>query len=1258
MAKKKQVFIEVIVDDKGTTQKLAVDANKLEKALVGQNKQTKDADRALRGAASMSSNTTKNFSKMQQGIAGGIVPAYAELAARVFAVTAAFRFLQEAADTRNLIAGQQQFGALMGTNYSAITKSLQEATNGQLRFTEAAQATAIGTAAGLTGDQLERLATVAKNASFALGRDLTDSFNRLVRGTTKAEPELLDELGIILRLDPATKAYAAATGRAANELTAFERTQAVTNFVLEEGERKFAAIGKVMNEDATAVAEFGKAFDDIVNTIKVGLVNGLTPVLQFLSNNVTSLVSLFGLLALPLVRSVLPTLDAFGNAAKAAGDRATAFADKTQAKFDDLTKQTRVLGKDMDEVGKSATDLAKGAGVKQGQTTGTGMSFLSGEDKSKRAQTNADKILKGAEKQIINGKKVTTGKLKGFNAQEVKDLRTSYDQRVQVVKKFEKTTRLSMKGIELTAKQTAAGISTAFTKAFASAAAGAKKLAGGVDLLFKAAGIAGAILLFIDLGKMAMDALFPISPAARRANEEIAGLSEKAAELGDHLSKVNEIRADRTLQNLEERTIQFGNAIKEANVANPGGLIDQINSLDAKKGTEGFGEYRENLLETTSQLAKLDSRFAPLNQAIIDNTKLTKEDAAAILALNENAQKSANALQQITEARKAADQALQSTINSIAQAPFQNLVSAFNEVARLETEYQVTFDEERFKQDQAALQKEIKKFERGTQAVTIKTRRSSTVKTGKFKQSDEDIARVAALEAQRDAEIEAQIVKEKAADIAVLNANAALEAQKEALNLEDNILDRKKTISNIDKVSQSFAAQRERAAIGVLNAETAVDKAKQQVLQSELALEVLRNNEVAETDQRVINAKRALGLAEENVTVEENNLRNAEKKNAVDQIGVNIAERRLEIQKEINAAQNALARARIAQERATTAGVGTVGKDLATIGAEKQQAAENNILAQRKTITDQILQAEEKRGKLNATTDAAGIVALDQEIERLRIKGEQLDRNLEKEQTAVLIDIEKGRLRLLELADQMQTFSFSTAHEAAARRILELENSGKEVTAAQKEEILSQNIALEEQERILKGMENIRATVQGSMESAFMSIVDGSKSAKEAFADMARAILASIAKMIIQLLVMKAIQATIGLFGGGGVATPPTPSAGFGAIGARRGGILQGYSTGGIARGRQAGYPAILHGTEAVVPLPNKKEIPVDIRGGTGNVNNININIASDGTTKESGDQGNNSAARLGRVVSVAIQEELQKQKRPGGILSPYGAAS
>jgi hypothetical protein len=41
--------------------------------------------------------------------------------------------------------------------------------------------------------------------------------------------------------------------------------------------------------------------------------------------------------------------------------------------------------------------------------------------------------------------------------------------------------------------------------------------------------------------------------------------------------------------------------------------------------------------------------------------------------------------------------------------------------------------------------------------------------------------------------------------------------------------------------------------------------------------------------------------------------------------------------------------------------------------------------------------------------------------------------------------------------------------------------------------------------------------------------------------------------------------------------------------------IQAGYRTGGIAVGPQSGYQATLHGTEAVVPLPDGKSIPVEM---------------------------------------------------------------
>ena len=96
-------------------------------------------------------------------------------------------------------------------------------------------------------------------------------------------------------------------------------------------------------------------------------------------------------------------------------------------------------------------------------------------------------------------------------------------------------------------------------------------------------------------------------------------------------------------------------------------------------------------------------------------------------------------------------------------------------------------------------------------------------------------------------------------------------------------------------------------------------------------------------------------------------------------------------------------------------------------------------------------------------------------------------------------------------------------------------------------------------------------------------------------------------------------------------------------------------SLGGIARGPQAGYPAVLHGTEAVIPMPSGS-IPVEMKGGAGGVNNIsvNVNMADGNTDVQGGEQG---AGNLGKVLASAVQAELQKQKRPGGILSPHGAA-
>ena len=238
MAKKITIDIEV----NGKMQKATVSASKLRSALDGVeqasdkvSRSARETDRNIKGTANASSNASKNFSKMQQGM-GGLVGAYASLAASLFAVSAAFNFLKSAGELKSLQAGQIAYASATGVAIKTLTQDIIAATEAQIQFRDAAQATAIGTAAGLNADQLTRLATAAKDASQILGRDVTDSFNRLIRGATKAEPELLDELGIILRLDTATQNYKRALNITGRELTAFERTQAVTNEILSQSE--------------------------------------------------------------------------------------------------------------------------------------------------------------------------------------------------------------------------------------------------------------------------------------------------------------------------------------------------------------------------------------------------------------------------------------------------------------------------------------------------------------------------------------------------------------------------------------------------------------------------------------------------------------------------------------------------------------------------------------------------------------------------------------------------------------------------------------------------------------------------------------------------------------------------------------------------------------------------------------------------------------------------------------------------------------
>jgi lambda family phage tail tape measure protein len=106
-------------------------------------------------------------------------------------------------------------------------------------------------------------------------------------------------------------------------------------------------------------------------------------------------------------------------------------------------------------------------------------------------------------------------------------------------------------------------------------------------------------------------------------------------------------------------------------------------------------------------------------------------------------------------------------------------------------------------------------------------------------------------------------------------------------------------------------------------------------------------------------------------------------------------------------------------------------------------------------------------------------------------------------------------------------------------------------------------------------------------------------------------------------------------FAMGGIMTPYGPMQ------------LKKYANGGIANSPQLAVFGEGARSEAYVPLPDGRSIPVTMKGG--GESTVIVNVDATGSQV----QGNNSDANaLGRVVGAAVQQELIRQKRPGGLLA------
>jgi hypothetical protein len=621
--------------------KVDKDAKKAGQSFNTLDKNSRSTDRAMKGVSNMSSNTTKNFSKMSQGITGGLVPAYATLAAQLFALDALFRFFREAADFRVLQQGQELFAASTGRAMRTLSKDIQAATSAQITFKEASQSAAIGLAAGLSPTQLNELGKAARTVSVALGRDTTDSFNRLIRGVTKAEPELLDELGIILRLEEATTRYAASLGLNKNQLTTFQKSQAVANEVLRQSEERYGAIADLIGDDS--VNQLNKlmvAFDEVMNRIRLAIAPLAEFFGTFLTENIESATAAIGVFAASisggLIRGAMPVIN-YGKA----GQQAAKVAGAGDLQVTKLMNKDRIKRLSTPGAATDADIAAYQKAVKAKESI-----MIKFENNTRREHERTVNILKAQRQRMIADASTGFERMKNNFKADLYEMQAEHG-RVMGTMKF-------------------AGMQFG-------------KVMGGI---MSAIGFIGIAVMIFQMGKQIFNMFKKVDERMEKIKEETAEMANQFNSLADELSKTALFVQAGVFKTFEEEIKAAGGAFQSADLP--------AKFMEVRKAIGRLGPNSEEVQDLVGGLHSIlrnlgdvsgNPIFKDFARQILIDPQQALVTTTAIEEISDAYIRQGNAVTALVRAQANYDKQINAFNQKIAKIPYQNVIMSLQTIA-------------------------------------------------------------------------------------------------------------------------------------------------------------------------------------------------------------------------------------------------------------------------------------------------------------------------------------------------------------------------------------------------------------------------------------------------------------------------------------------------------------------------------------------------------------------------------------------------
>jgi hypothetical protein len=202
-----------------------------------------------------------------------------------------------------MVISARNLSTATGASFMNIASDIQAATGAQVAFADSLALANKAVASGIGADKVAEFATLATKAAQTFGGTTTDAMNRFTDAVLRGRTELVNKLGIVISADEAYTKYSASIGKTVQELTSFEKRLAISNAIVEEGNKTLGETVIDPNPYEVLATTMRDVVQEVLTLAEGGLINDI--VNSF--NNLKSVILGLGLaMAGTILKKIIP----------------------------------------------------------------------------------------------------------------------------------------------------------------------------------------------------------------------------------------------------------------------------------------------------------------------------------------------------------------------------------------------------------------------------------------------------------------------------------------------------------------------------------------------------------------------------------------------------------------------------------------------------------------------------------------------------------------------------------------------------------------------------------------------------------------------------------------------------------------------------------------------------------------------------------------------------------------------------------------